>query len=107
MSKFYSEEQIINAVWSRLQETRENHIVVQFIQEVLDSLVPVTELNDWFYVSDGNPVCDDWEKFLCVDIADRYAVGTYHPKYGWVFAHYMNDIKAWMPLPTLTKREDT
>ena len=38
------------------------------------------------------------ESFLVQDKDGRRAVGTY-TCCGWMFAHYMNDPVAWMPLP--------
>ena len=63
-----------------------------------DFIVKLADCIRWNPCSERLPDGMLNESFLVQDKDGRRAVGTY-TNWGWMFAHYMNDPVAWMPLP--------
>lgn len=65
---------------------------------------PTIEERKWIPVSERLPDGRLNKSYLVQDKDGRLAVGTY-TNWGWMFARYMNDPVAWMPLPEPYREE--
>lgn len=72
--------------------------------QVMDEL-PSAQPMQWIPCSERLPDGRLNKSYLVQDKDGRRAVGTY-TNWGWMFAHYMNDPVAWMPLPEPYKGGD-
>jgi len=66
--------------------------------EMLESAPSAQPEPQWIPCSERLPDGRLNKSYLVQDKDGRRAVGTY-TNWGWMFAHYMNDPVAWMPLP--------
>lgn len=71
----------------------------------MPTLHKIPNEHQWIPCSERLPDGRLNKSYLVQDKDGRRAVGTY-TNWGWMFAHYMNDPVAWMPLPEPYKEDN-